>query len=1295
MDDCEPFSHLSLLMNGLDRLAVDGDVIKSAIREIDSRLDENAVSLQENWDELTALCNESLNPDQDLTCQESTKEALALLTSSEFQNHICKPEPMVLNCFLNNVIQALERNPGLEEAIFHDLVKFASAQGMILPYGLPVTTHDHDTRGDADDTDANETTILWNKIRLQIKHGLWFVMSNLKLQTNQSLCAKNHSKQQELIQSLLFLYPHKDVWEGYLQFRTRMVEKYIAAPDLISHVETGIVVQYKDAPTNAVTLAKLSRVLELLITEDMKLIEEGNLPGYTMSFKEIYEVYLEKYMLELRSVLQAYREEKRILSDRRGSSRSTSSMSIHGDDLIVYKLCFLATVSLELTVVKVLEQNSNGITHNVLKPTNNPNTSVGGRTQLPKLAHKSSKELPVLEAWTGTPFSANQSDFPMSLTPSQNVSSPWAWREEFKHVISRISSAVTETIKLGCGSSLEEQSKVYANTNALQVVHLKDELVGGPDDFPKCIAKIIEDFPQKCSVQTLYILLSSAVLVRNRLAQYEEVLGTEPRRPFAVLHRQYSEIVESLTNQIINYQKHVIATVILQDADSHNWEDQRPFYEDERCSFSVQMWNLHIQAIQHDLWKFAPPAKAQFILANLVQHSLSLLTLRYSNAIPSYNRVNQFRCDITTILLATLSFLWPCCDSLNVLFDTSTEETMISSIHNMCSCLLATLAIVTCPLEDLCKCLTSKKKARCRRGSRTGWLSWIHPEVLKTHDGSLGVLIDRQALNVMFKLMINQPLPNWSLVLQSLLLRDARLAMIIVKYGDLSAIGTPESEENTNPHGEHHRWCKESISSPSAQTSTSGLVYSLYHILFQTAQQSSAIVNFLMALVNRYTYLLLPCWTTGSPAISFEAIDKKKKKILTGTQSFARQVERGDWGRQLETLRFQVDHKGFKQGREPDRIDQIFFVFQFPVWLNCLFITFKPYIYRFVKSSLEHLWERDRKRTKSFNFTAMSSLPCGCPCKEPSKKPENTRGEADIIYYALYDLVSQLAENMNTVPSAMFQFVAVLQEMLQRKSIDSSTAGIKVLGWLICRWLSDSECLATDCETAPSPAVLNVVDMFAEVTWHMFVRLGDSTGLIDNTKLPMNLEGRLRSHREWFSTKIQVIMQHIVNHVGEEYQIDTVHDEITDMNCSSFAKELLSDEKGAKALSHVYRFFIDNKDWLMNLILIPGHILPPKPSTNQPQTPALCSFSPLQKYNLIGEFAFDQAKIASFPFEWSSLLQSDLGLLPNAVRKLVCNRFEMQEGAYLEEGEKVQVDKIKAMFGIKDKNSEEDQEQQV
>jgi hypothetical protein len=106
----------------------------------------------------------------------------------------------------------------------------------------------------------------------------------------------------------------------------------------------------------------------------------------------------------------------------------------------------------------------------------------------------------------------------------------------------------------------------------------------------------------------------------------------------------------------------------------------------------------------------------------------------------------------------------------------------------------------------------------------------------------------------------------------------------------------------------------------------------------------------------------------------------------------------------------------------------------------------------------------------------------------------------------------------------------------------------------------------------------------------------------------------------------------------------------------------------------------------MNLIVIPGHILPPKPSAaNQ----ALCSFNPLQKYALIGEFAFDQAKIASFPFDWGALLQSDLGLVPNALRRLVCNRFEMQDGAYLEESEKDLVDKLKAFYGIKNVKDED------
>ena len=51
------------------------------------------------------------------------------------------------------------------------------------------------------------------------------------------------------------------------------------------------------------------------------------------------------------------------------------------------------------------------------------------------------------------------------------------------------------------------------------------------------------------------------------------------RRPFPMLHRQFSELVDSVSDQITSYHDNMICTVILQDAHSHNWTEHRPFYE--------------------------------------------------------------------------------------------------------------------------------------------------------------------------------------------------------------------------------------------------------------------------------------------------------------------------------------------------------------------------------------------------------------------------------------------------------------------------------------------------------------------------------------------------------------------------------------------------------------------------------------------------------------------------------------------------------------------------------------------
>lgn len=67
---------------------------------------------------------------------------------------------------------------------------------------------------------------------------------------------------------------------------------------------------------------------------------------------------------------------------------------------------------------------------------------------------------------------------------------------------------------------------------------------------------------------------------------------------------------------------------------------------------------------------------------------------------------------------------------------------------------------------------------------------------------------------------------------------------------------------------------------------------------------------------------------------------------------------------------------------------------------------------------------------------------------------------------------------------------------------------------------------------------------------------------------------------------------------------------------------------------------------------------------------------------MIGEYAFNQGKIASFPFDWSRLLQSGLGSSADTVKRLAFNRSEMQEGAFLGDNEIEVVNALKAHYGV-------------
>ena len=71
------------------------------------------------------------------------------------------------------------------------------------------------------------------------------------------------------------------------------------------------------------------------------------------------------------------------------------------------------------------------------------------------------------------------------------------------------------------------------------------------------------------------------------------------RRPFPLLHRQFSDLVDSVSDQIISYHDNVISMVILQDARSNNWSDSRPFFE---VIMVVITWNTYCGSHHCHTW---------------------------------------------------------------------------------------------------------------------------------------------------------------------------------------------------------------------------------------------------------------------------------------------------------------------------------------------------------------------------------------------------------------------------------------------------------------------------------------------------------------------------------------------------------------------------------------------------------------------------------------------------------------------------------------------------------------------
>ncbi|XP_069043621.1 uncharacterized protein KIAA0825 homolog isoform X2 [Lepisosteus oculatus] len=294
------------------------------------------------------------------------------------------------------------------------------------------------------------------------------------------------------------------------------------------------------------------------------------------------------------------------------------------------------------------------------------------------------------------------------------------------------------------------------------------------------------EVPRTAPTRSLHTSLSTAVYVLQRLAQYETLLKDSARQPvFLLTLQQYRELVGALQVQLTGHCVRTCATSILQDAESHFWCDPKPFYEGERCSFSIQMWHYFLSALRWDLWNVLPPSLAQDVLAQVLTQTLEILVQRYSQACPTYSRTLQIRADITAVLLCAESLLWGLCSSPGKLLWPDRDPCpRLFSIHSLCNQLLAVLAVVTSPLRALFETfrrgpedLSSLSAAGPSGCPPLQWLRFVKPSLFSRQEI---LAADEISSQLQLKLMLSQPSCNPRLLLQTLLQSDCLLLRVLL-----------------------------------------------------------------------------------------------------------------------------------------------------------------------------------------------------------------------------------------------------------------------------------------------------------------------------------------------------------------------------------------------------------------------------------------------------------------------------------------------------------------------------------
>ncbi|XP_044301677.1 uncharacterized protein KIAA0825 homolog isoform X3 [Varanus komodoensis] len=1262
-------SNLDCLLNILP-----GDLeFQQIIGDIDEKIKKNTSGMEQCLKELQLEINEMCSDE----LLQDTADCLQWLNNCSFTSlkPSLTPHGELIE-FLQTLQGLMKNEQNQEEIILHFLLDLSSQCGVLFPC-TPSGASFEFTSGASlhgiEDDSAMDVQCIWDDIRLHLRRFLVNQLQNHEEAKTGTLQEQLHFKTR-CLQQLLFLYPESEVLAKYQNMQNKLVSDLLQKCVLESSGETNfekMVHGYESSIPAMCAMIKedlyiLSGIIDSPST--LKFINETYLDTITEEMTLLLETLCELQFKE--NALHGVKASKSLKKHRRlAPVGDVQEYSRKGRNfcLTLHQLrCLSKLINLFLLMEEKVEELSSEM---LLLPNFLENKNVQG-----VLKKAGQGELLIGES------KANETGvLPEQLLPlKKSAMLEFGWRNAFRDLSSSVAHCITIVVEDFSSKILqyEQNEQTSATCYVMHLVYVKPMKeswgVIHEREQPKQISKFCNDImeeldtllplalacrdeslqeiratfveacckvatavlmrleerskdvPSRAPLQNLYTILSTAVHICQHFKTYHDLMKEPSGKPlFLMPLQQYQELIRILQFQVTGYCIRVCATSILQDAESHYWEDSKAFYEGERCSFSVQMWHYFCCALHHDLWTVLPPVLAQEILTEVLEETLALFASRYFQAQPSYKRTPQIRIDVAAILMTCEHILWSICLSVQELLHPCKDRNPhIYKIHRHCNNLLTAAVVLTTPLENLYKTFQNDSGDPLPSGvleptfyQPLHWLSSItqfSPSLLKVPSAR------EMAVQGQLKLLLSQPYCNWNLLLETLLHHDCLILKILLR-----------SSKSELPKGEEKHTCQDLKNS--TECSLTEAIFTVLSYCTLSPKSLGSVLQYYMEKEQMWACLHNISDSSYGESEP-EIIRCLKLTLINSVKGIVKQII------SLMHSWEATENYGTYQHKQ------------------------------IVPESLL------KTVPKEWNYTPREM-----------KRKESGKCFTRLAAHAISIVISKLPAVIACLPAPIKYFFFLSEKKMHKNFIESKKAGLLVwiLIVIICRIFEDgntTELLTGTTLDRWSKEKLSLVRVCLESIIERKKSPKQVTHKIIQSieqQRPNWIESQLLKAR-----KLSIDSSVTATEDGRSLEEEAIELELTEQKINMMVLDICHKPGGSEYLRQIYHIIQLNEEYLTEQLSYDGSSEENiKPLNMTLRTKGGRSgFDPLHMHYLYCTNVLEKFTVAEWKWDWSNLLPSYLGLNKMTLRALLAHRWEMKEEETVEEKEKEMLEHLKKLY---------------